>query len=258
MHPPNHNETLHKIFKYTTRQFLSNRSKGVSWAPELGGWANSEKGCRKNPQQFRVFQPNLRGPKEGWGVVSSYKSETSHQLLISSTFQNGEHLQPQWYLEEGGLHGQTQSQRRLSDSSYSLRTQVVPQVYLPGETFSVQDTSLWLGQSTSCVHKTPDASGFNPQGFRYPSYSLYWRYPDHGQLPHKGIRKCSDGNPVTREPRDYHQLEEECSGSKSNNGIPGATGRFNFTTSQCPRQQILKIGKESRQKTEFQGETSLI
>ena len=103
-------------------------------------------------------------------MLSSYKSETSQQLHISSTFQNGEHLQPQWYLEEGGLHGQTRSQRHLSDSSYSLRTQVVPQVYLPGETFSVQNTSLWLSQSTSCVHNTPEAGGFNSQGFRYLSY----------------------------------------------------------------------------------------
>lgn len=104
MGPPNHNGTPHKIFKYTTRQFLSNRSKGVSRAPELGGWANSERGCKKIHNSSGFFSPIFVVPKKDGGccpvinlrrlnsfiLVQHFKMESIFNL--SGTLRKGDYM----------------------------------------------------------------------------------------------------------------------------------------------------------------------
>ena len=230
-----------RVFRGTPRQRPPPRlPTGVLRDSLSGGGATSQGSYRRDTGNIRVFQPNVPSLQEGWGVAPSYKFEESEPLHISKAFQDGDHSQPTWYLEGGRLHGQTRFERRLSNSPYPPRPQTVSEVYFSGEAISVQDTPLWSSHGPKGFHKASETSSLCSQSIWHSPYSLHRRHFDHGELPYRDYRECTEYNSPAGEPGFHYQLEQECPEPKPNNGIPWVAGGFNLTHSECSKIQAVK------------------
>ena len=171
----------------------------------------------------RVYKLSVSSSQEGWGEQTHNKSQLFYNL---STFQNGRVTPFKTGTSEGRSYDKDRFERCLLLCAYTPKASPFLEIYVGGETLSVQLPSFWSSTSTLSLHQIVEASGSPVAQTGFKADCLPGRYNSFQSNSRRVFTRQGHHTLASSTFGICHKLEKICANPNPNNGIPGVSDQL--------------------------------
>ena len=175
---------------------------------------------------FRVFQLDLPGSQEGWGMAPSDQPKDAEQLHRNPTLQDGNNQQPEGCNQARGLARQNRLEGRVPhDPSTSTRPEV-PEIHVEGTGLPIHLFTLRSVDRTESLLEGDATSDGSAEGERGTDDPVPGRYPSTFRVEGEALFPHTDGGYSTRRSRLPIEQEEVSADPLPGNRVLGVHGQL--------------------------------
>ena len=174
----------------------------------------------------RVYKLSVSGSQKGWGEQTRCKSQESQLFYNLSTFQNGRVTPFKTGSSEGRSYDKDRFERCLLLRAYTPKTSPFLEIYVGGETLSVQLPPFWSSTSTVSLHQIVEASGSPVAQTGFKADYLPGRYNSFQSNFRRVFARQGHHTMAPSTLGICDKLEKICANPSPNNGIPGVSDQL--------------------------------
>ena len=188
--------------------------------------AAGEGGDKPSRNHRWLHKQCVSGSKERGPMEVDTQPEGPECIHNTRAFQDGRYTFREGSPGQRRLHVQARFERCIPVSTDQSSTSEVPPISMAGSDISIQCSTLWAGNCTSCIHEASQACPSPPQSQGPEISGLFGRYPIDRERQGRCRASISSGETVVGGPRFCDQSGEVTIRSNTMHRISGIHGKL--------------------------------